>query len=703
MDHHVTKSTNEEDLTEQSDSAVKMGMTGPPPGTSKASRSEGGPRRCSKNPFHSVKFFVLCHGLLQLSQLLVSGYLKSIISTVEKRFGLSSQTSGMLSSLNEIGSAGFIVFVSYFGSLVHRPRLIGCGGILVSVAAFTMALPHFLMGSYMYDQSIAKMDWNRTADASFKDNVSDICSATRAAQELNVESCTVNNGNSDHQMLSLLIIGQLLLGIGGVPIQPFGISYVDDFASDRNSPLYLGILFAVSVLGPAFGFMLGSFALRFYVDIDKQSADEIDLKFGDPRWVGAWWLGFLIAASCVLLFSIPYFFFPREMPKEDSDGNSEKNLKELKSRQEDVTQNLTLFQFIRSFPRILLRTLRSSIYLLVVLAQVCMSALMSGLAVFIGKFLEQQFSVTASFANLLIGSIHVPGAVLGILIGGAILRRFNMTLRGSAIMCFMSIFVSICAAAPLLFLGCSTQKVAGLTHNYKFLNSTSGVELSCNQGCSCRDQAYNPVCSSSGLEFLSPCHAGCNSVSFEDQRRVVNYTNCACVAAENWVKPGTCGTGCYKLLLPFMFFLTLTAFVATLCQTPSFMLVLRSVKPEDKSFAIGIQFMLFRVLAWLPGPIIYGSTIDSTCIRWEKKCNKKAACRYYDLDRFRVRYIGLQMLFQCGAFLLFLLAYYFLVKELLRGDQQPGGTTAKAPGNRKERKQMMARGNGSLVQPESKV
>ncbi|XP_048453815.1 arf-GAP with Rho-GAP domain, ANK repeat and PH domain-containing protein 1-like [Rhincodon typus] len=283
-----------------------MGITGPPTTASKPNRTEKQPRRCAINPFHSIKFFVLCHGLLQLSQLLVSGYLKSIVSTIEKRFGLSSQTSGMLSSLNEIGSAVFIVFVSYFGSRVHRPRLIGCGGILVSVAAFTMALPHFIMGRYIYDRTT-------TYNVS---TVSDICHLMPKDQNLNSENCSVEKNSSDYETLSLLIVGQLLLGVGGVPIQPFGISYVDDFASNRNSPFYLGILFAVSVLGPAFGFVLGSAVLRLYVDIDKLSAADIDLEFGDPRWVGAWWLGFLMAASFVGIVSVPYFFFPKEMPKE---------------------------------------------------------------------------------------------------------------------------------------------------------------------------------------------------------------------------------------------------------------------------------------------------------------------------------------------------------------------------------------------------
>lgn len=57
------------------------------------------------------------------------------------------------------------------------------------------------------------------------------------------------------------------------------------------------------------------------------------------------------------------------------------------------------------FPRIALRTLWNPIYLLVVLAQVNQAALLAGLATFMAKFIERQFSQTVSFSNMMIGEL----------------------------------------------------------------------------------------------------------------------------------------------------------------------------------------------------------------------------------------------------------------------------------------------------------
>uniref|UniRef100_A0A8D2PTE9 Solute carrier organic anion transporter family member n=1 Tax=Zosterops lateralis melanops TaxID=1220523 RepID=A0A8D2PTE9_ZOSLA len=622
-------------------------------------------------------FFVFCHGLLQLSQLLVSGYLKSSISTIEKRYGLSSQTSGLLASFNEVGNTLLIVFVSYLGSRVHRPRLIGCGALLVSLAGFLMALPHFLTGPYQYDQSVSSKSQSPLQCLN-----NDVLCPNQAPQ-----SCPL--------VLLVMFVAQALLGIGGVPIQPFGISYIDDFASERNSPLYLGILFSVTVIGPGVAFMLGSAMLRFYVDIDKVSAAEVQLTNKDPRWVGAWWLGFLVAASLVALSALPYFFFPREMPKE----KREDMLRQLRPRSEH-TENLSLLEFIRRFPVVLLRNLRHPVYLLVVLAQVNLSAMVAGLATFMGKFLERQFSLTASLANMIIGAVNIPGAMVGIVVGGAILKRFQMSLRQCSALCVLGMLLCLLTAFPLLFLGCPTQRVAGVTYwdRYQGLGFDP-QDTECTAQCRCSQRGFNPICGSDGVEYTSPCSAGCSHVNNRTDvvSSLQNYTDCSCIGGPGQAgsaRPGSCGTSCSHLFVPFVVLSCLAGILASTSHTPSFMLILRSIQPEDKSFAVGIQFMLLRVLAWMPGPVLYGSAIDTSCLLWETRCERRAACRYYDNTLFRQRYLGLQFFFEVGAFLCFGAVYLILSKQE-RETRQAQQTKAEPE------KEKLA-GN-SIKSPESKV
>lgn len=642
----------------------------------------------ARSLFRNVKFFVLCHSALQLSQLLVSGYMKSSISTIERRYGLSSQRAGLLAAFNEVGNTVLIVFVSFLGSRVHRPRFIAGGAVLAAVASLLMTAPHFFYGPYEY-----------TDRASAPGNSSSLCQSDRSVASSN-QSCGEREESGHQGAYPLLLLGQLLLGIGAVPIQPFGISYIDDFSSKRNSPLYLGILLAVTSIGPAFGFMTSALTLRIFVDFNTVPPDQVLLEPGDLRWVGAWWLGFLVASCLLLLTALPIMFFPRELPLE---VEAEVEAMDEWKRGQSCPET-TLLGFLRSFPRIALRTLKTPVYLAVVLAQVNLAALLSGLATFMPKFMERQFNQTTAFSNMMIGGVALPFSILGIVLGGVVMRRRALGEVGAGRMCFISVSLCILTAVPLLLIGCSTQDVHGLyPRPDPVLNPVSSPTCG---SCWCPEDSFNPVCGSDRVEFRSPCHAGCTNEETDPQSgRTVNYTNCGCISPYpsstpslnpgpvpgsnhslslglgsglgGWGRPGTCGSPCSDLFVLFMVFVALTCFIASFCHTPSYIIILRSVPMEDKSFAVGIQYMFFRVLAFMPGPVLYGKVIDTTCLLWGRKCNRNTSCLYYDLDLFRHRFLGLQLIFFCGGWFCFLVLI-LLQKRSQKQDTKPGYELADA-------------------------
>lgn len=45
-------------------------------------------------------------------------------------------------------------------------------------------------------------------------------------------------------------------------------------------------------------------------------ADNVMITPKDARWVGAWWLGFLVSSAIMLLASLPFWFLPRSLPKQ---------------------------------------------------------------------------------------------------------------------------------------------------------------------------------------------------------------------------------------------------------------------------------------------------------------------------------------------------------------------------------------------------
>jgi organic anion transporter 3A len=94
------------------------------------------------------------------------------------------------------------------------------------------------------------------------------------------------------------------------------------------------------------------------------------------------------------------------------------------------------------------------------------------------------------------------------------------------------------------------------------------------------------------------------------------------------------------MIMPFMVLLFFMTLVVAVTQMPVLMVVLRSVAEEEKAFALGIQFVIFRLFGYIPSPILFGTVIDSTCLLWKSTCEGEAGgrCLLYDIEAFRYKY-----------------------------------------------------------------
>ncbi|XP_013930209.1 PREDICTED: solute carrier organic anion transporter family member 1C1-like, partial [Thamnophis sirtalis] len=124
----------------------------------------------------------------------------------------------------------------------------------------------------------------------------------------------------------------------------------------------------------------------------------------------------------------------------------------------------------------------------------------------------------------------------------------------------------------------------------------------CNAGCACSKNEWDPICGENGITYISACLAGCKTSNGSGKNMI--FYDCSCVdfpeasPRHSSAILGPCPQGkeCSKMFLYFLVISVIASYTLSVGGTPGYILLLRCINPQLKSFALGIYTLTVRVL-----------------------------------------------------------------------------------------------------------
>ena len=240
--------------------------------------------------------------------------------------------------------------------------------------------------------------------------------------------------------------------------------------------------------------------------------------------------------------------------------------------------------------------------------------------------MQYQYNLTPGFAGMLMGILVVLGGGFGTFLGGLITKTMKLR-RDGVIKMWLSCQIITVISMSAFLLTCPMPDFIGLRDNDDS-NQNSKLDLvqECNKDCTCSISHYKPVCGADNSIYYNPCFAGC--LGSEKSNVIKNYTDCQCIGTDTVEKIASdsldsCIPECGKLIY-FLILFFIGIFFVFMSAMPSIVATLRAVEPVHRSLGLGIESLLIRLVGTIPGPVIFGLIIDSSCLLWQQQpCNKR--------------------------------------------------------------------------------
>jgi len=577
--------------------------------------------------FATKQVYAAVYSLLGIVQGMGFSYLSSVLSTIEKQFGIKSKETAWVFSGNEISQICFIFVLPFLGLIKKRALWTSVAMILTASGLLLCASPFFVK-----DKSLYEGGWNTHFSP-------DLCGEENKSQ---VDDCS--SKVRDFSGMVIIFVGFFITGIGSSFFYSFGIPYMDDNVSKDSSPNVLGVVLGSRTLGPGLGYLLGSACLSVYVSPGREGS----LVEGDDGWLGAWWLGFVIVGSLTALVAPFLALFPERLQSDDAT-----DAKRLEKNKDETPK--TGMDYIEDTKACAIRLMKNRLYLCNLFSAVAALLAFVGFGTFIPKYFEYHFRQKATKTGLSsLGSSIFTG--MGILISGQVIGKYKFRAKTLAAWSMIVGILAVLTLVGMSLIACPRLEVYNVEE--------------CHSSCACSQSEFKPTCSLDGVTlFFSPCHAGCrsSSISVIDGEDKTLFDDCSCITQaaaqrnltvsrvwwreerldhplvigdEDEVPSGGVEGFCPSSNCDNLFYLTIgvtgfMSFLASTSRVGGTLINLRAVDPQDKSASLVITISFLSLFAFFPSPIIFGALIDNTCTIWGSNCGEETNCLLYDTDAMR--------------------------------------------------------------------
>ncbi|XP_028413377.1 solute carrier organic anion transporter family member 4C1-like [Dendronephthya gigantea] len=558
----------------------------------------------------SPVWFVAVFSVFSLFQGIASwGFPNLVLPSIERRFAFSAKELGVIAAANDISALLIVVFISYYGDYGNKIKWMSGGALVTGLGVIIFALPHFMIGRYHPGSS----------------HLQGLCSHGNGT----MAPCVSENSGGDWYYLAVFIIAMLTMGAGSAPYFSLFNAYLDENVEPKSFPLFLGICNIIQFLSPGLGFIIGGKFLSIYVDIEQPVGFSLTPR--DPRWIGAWWIGFLLFGSLIILFSVILSGFPREMP--GARERRQNHIREGNIKPSNDSKQPSL----RKIPSELKALLKNSTYVFNTLGLTCLLFYAATIGTFFSKILRVKFGLDGVSVGYVLATISFTGVVIGVASGSIIVRLFSLktTCKKAAAATAICNLLAIGGTLIYLIPACENANIAGVALQYHSpsMNQSSNFGLlksQCNKNCGCSLKSFSPVCGSDNLTYFDSCHAGCTQ-----RHRNKTFTNCSCIPGKARNKRGSatlgyCDRDCKNLVI-FSLFAVISSAIRFTALVPTRTVTLRCVPDDKRAFASGVTYVIYKTFGLLPSPIIFGHIVDESCRLWQNICGRKGRCFDYDI------------------------------------------------------------------------